>query len=682
MGSWADEEGLAYPLGQSWVEETQSYNFALYSKHAEAVTLLLFNREDLNTPCYTHDLDYRWHKTGRIWHARVPRAECNGAEYFAYRISGPGRSTGFEQHAFDPEKLVVDPYARCVFYPPGYDRYAAIGPGDNMGKAPLAVLLAPADVETPSRRCCVRHEADLVIYEMHVRGFTQNMNSGVPEAKRGTFAGVVDKIPYLQDLGVTAVELMPIFQFDPQEKNYWGYMPLFFFSPHEQYARSQGCARSRDEFRAMVDALHEAKLEVILDVVYSHSGEGNEEGPKFNLKLIDNSTYYLVDPKTSSYIDRSGTGNSLHCANATVRRLIVDSMTYWVKEMGVDGFRFDLASVLALNDDGTLNTGDPPIFGDIAGDPALQGVRLIAEPWDISAYELGRAFRGITWSQWNGKYRDTIQQFVRGDGGQVGEIASRIYGSADLFPDDITDTYHPYQSVNYIVSHDGFTLYDLVSYNKKHNEANGHNNEDGSTSYNWNCGWEGDKNVPDEVVRLRRRQIKNFLCLLFVSNGTPMIRMGDEFAQTQYGNNNPYNQDNETAWLDWERLKNNADLYRFTRKMIAFRKAHPSLCRSRFWRDDIRWYGVGSDPDWSESSRTLAFCVHGASQHDDDIYVMINVFPHALDFDIQETGPWLLAIDTAKPSPYDVPGEADYEEVAGSGYTVQGRAVVVLLKRR
>jgi isoamylase len=361
--------------------------------------------------------------------------------------------------------------------------------------------------------------------------------------------------------------------------------------------------------------------------------------------------------------------------------MVMDSLRYWKKEMHIDGFRFDLASVFSRNADGSLNWGHAPIFADIAGDPELGRLRLIAEPWDIGAYQLGRGFPGITWLQWNGRFRDDVRRFVKGDAGMVPDLMRRIYGSDDFFPDDRDDAYHAYQSVNYITSHDGFTLYDLVSYNEKHNWANGQNNQDGvNENYSWNCGYEGDRGAPAEVLALRRKQVKNFFCLLMLSNGTPMFRAGDEFLNTQFGNNNPYNQDNATGWLDWSQLQSNQDIFRFFKSMIAFRKSHPSLSRSRFWREDVAWYGTGAAADLSRDSHSLAFCLHGASQNDQDIYVMINAYWNNLEFQIQEgtASEWSRIVDTASPTPNDFSNSK--EPLRTPSYLVAPRSVVVLVR--
>jgi glycogen operon protein len=352
----------------------------------------------------------------------------------------------------------------------------------------------------------------------------------------------------------------------------------------------------------------------------------------------------------------------------------------------VDGFRFDLASVFARRPDGSLNYEDPPIFGDITSDPDLAGLRLIAEPWDAAgAYQLGPAFPGVAWAQWNGRFRDDVRRFVRSDAGMVPSLMRRLYGSDDLFPDDRASAYHAYQSVNYVTSHDGFTLWDLVSYQAKRNWMNGHDNRDGTDdNLSWNCGWEGDESVPADVVALRKRQAKNFLCLLLLANGTPMLHAGDEFLHTQGGNNNPYNQDNETSWLDWSRLDTNRDVFRFARLMIAFRKAHPSICRSRFWRHDVHWYGVGPGVDLSHDSRSFAYHLNGASQGDDDLYVMVNAYWEPLEFGVQEGRPsgWQRAVDTGQESPDDICEPGRGVPLTSVRYTVRPRSVVVLVRPR
>ena len=679
MKTWAQAEGSPLPLGVTWIEAEQAFNFALHAEHAESVTLLLYAPSDLVNPLLTFRFDFLHNKSGRIWHCRIPIAEMGEAHYYAYSVSG---QTAPQLHSFDPQKVLLDPYAKCIFFPPDFARELAEREGSNAGRAPLGALRGQRQAPDLDREHLQHHESDAIIYELHVRGFTKHASSGVDPARAGTYAGLVEKIPYLKDLGITVVELMPIFQRDPQEGDYWGYMPLSFFAPHAQYAGAGDHDEQHVEFRNMVKAFHQANIGVVLDVVYNHTCEGDHRGPIYSYKGIDAPAYYMLssDP-ANPYANYSGTGNTLNFGEGQVRKMVMDSLRYWKQEMRIDGFRFDLASVFSRNADGSLNWGHAPIFSEIAADPELGRMRLIAEPWDTGAYQLGRGFPGVTWLQWNGRFRDDIRRFVKSDPGMVPDLMRRIYGSDDLFPDTRADAYHAYQSVNYVTSHDGFTLYDLVAYNQKRNWANGHQNQDGmDQNYSWNCGYEGDDAVPSAVLALRRKQVKNFCCLLFLSNGTPMFRAGDEFLNTQFGNNNPYNQDNETGWLDWKQLQANGDIFRFFKNMIAFRKSHPTLSRSRFWREDVAWYGVGPGVDLSHDSRSLAFCLHGVSQGDDDIYVMINAYWEDLEFEIQEGTPqeWRRIVDTAQPSPDDFSEHG--LPLERTKYLVSPRSVVVLLR--
>lgn len=678
--SWEQIEGSPLPAGATWIEEERAFNFAIYAEHADSVTLLLYAPPDLANPAFTYRFDFLRNKSGRIWHSRIPIKDIGECRYYAYSVSGedlPG------VHGFDPQKVLLDPYAKAVFFPPDFDRKLAMREGSNAGKAPLGVLPGPRQEfdwgAVPQKQ---RHEADAIIYELHVRGFTKNPNSGVDPSRAGTFAGLVDKIPYLKDLGVTVVELMPVFQRDPQEGDYWGYMPLNFFCPHLEYCGDHRDDAQHLEFKNMVKAFHEAGIGIVLDVVYNHTCEGDHRGPIYSYKGLGSAGYYMMtgDP-ANPYANYSGTGNTLNFGRSHVRKLVTESLRYWNEEMHVDGFRFDLASVFSRNADGSLNWGHAPIFAEIASDPVLGPLRLIAEPWDAGAFQLGRGFPGMTWMQWNGRYRDDVRRFVKGDAGMVPDLMRRIYGSDDFFPDSLDETYHAYQSINYVTSHDGFTLYDLVSYNDKHNWANGQNNQDGmNQNYSWNCGHEGDAGASAEVLALRRKQVKNFFCLLMLSNGIPMFRAGDEFLNTQYGNNNPYNQDNTTGWLDWSQLRSNQDIFRFFKSMIAFRKTHPSLSRSRFWREDVSWYGTGTAADLSTDSHSLAFCLHGASQNDQDIYVMINAYWVELEFHIEENAAreWTRVVDTALPPPNDF--SDSNEPLQTLTYQVAPRSVVVMLR--
>jgi isoamylase len=676
---WEQAEGNPLPLGVKWIEEEQAFNFAVHSEHAESVTLLLYSPADLVKPLLTFRLDFLHNKSGRIWHCRVPVTKLGAACYYAYSVSG---ETIPQLYSFDPQKVLLDPYAKCIFFPPGFDRNLAMREGSNAGSAPLGGLSDQRSTFDWSGDRPPHHESDAIIYELHVKGFTKNPNSGIDASRAGTYAGLVEKIPYLKELGVTVVELMPVFQRDPQEGDYWGYMPLNFFAPHAQYASTHRADEQHLEFKNMVKAFHQADIDVVLDVVYNHTCEGDHKGPIYSYKGLDSAGYYMVssDP-ANPYANYSGTGNTLNFGQAHVRKMVIDSLRYWKRGMHIDGFRFDLASVFSRNADGSLNWGEAPIFSEIAADPELGPVRLIAEPWDTAAYQLGRGFPGLTWLQWNGRFRDDVRRFVKGDAGMVPEVMRRIYGSDDLFPDSLADAYHAYQSVNYVTSHDGFTLCDLVSYDRKHNWQNGNDNQDGTdANYSWNCGQEGDESVSPAVRALRCKQVKNFCCLLFLSNGTPMFRAGDEFLNTQFGNNNPYNQDNEIGWLDWGQLRSNEDIFRFFKRMIAFRKNHPSLSRSRFWREDIAWYGVGPTVDLSYDSHSLAFCLHGASQDDDDIYVMINAYWEELEFKVQEgtAQQWKRIVNTAMPSPDDFLD--DGIPLEQTKYRLAPRSIVVLCR--
>ena len=669
---WSVLEGASTPLGVTWIPDECAYNFALYSQTADRVVLKLFAPDELTTPCFQFEFDRFENKTGPVWHCRLPKSRIQEARYYGYSLDGPSNRGGRFQ-PFRPCKILLDPYARGVFFPPTYDRYEAVGHGSNAGRAPLGVLQEQNSFDWEGDEHPT-HDSDLILYELHVRGFTRNPNSGVESSHQGTFLGLRDKVPYLESLGITAVELMPVFEFDETEPNYWGYMPINFFSPHHRYGCHGGTGEQVCEFKEMIKAFHRAGIEVILDVVYNHTGEGDERGPTFSFRGIDDSAYYIAaNDDARIYADFSGTGNTLNCAHRAVRQLIVDSLRYWVREMHVDGFRFDLASVFSRNSDGSINVDDPPIFGDIASDPELSGVRMIAEPWEGNGlypnYELGfqalssvrrsccepqsscmcpptavllqRSFPGIGWRQWNDRFRTTVRHFVKSDPGYVADLMTRVYGSSDVFPDAPPQAYRPYQSVNYVTSHDGPTLYDLVSYN---------------SDESWNCGGrDGEDGLTPDVIALRERQIKNFICLLMLSNGTPMFRSGDELLQTQMGNTNPYDLDLSLTWLDWSRLQAHSGVFRFFQKMIEFRKMHPTLGRSLFWRDDVNWHGIGRDVDCSYDSRSLAYLLRGCSQRDVDLYVMMNAYWSELKFVIQDgqAYQWRRVADTSLISPDD-----------------------------
>lgn len=680
MSNWYRTEGSPHPLGMSFIAEDDAYNFALYSKHATSVKVLFYSDNDYVNPIAEVTLDPKIHKSQRVWHCRVPRSAIEDATLYGYQVDGHPASDPPFWHPFDPKKILLDPYAKETFFPPTFSRRAASDDGSNSGKAPLACLHTEDEAFDWQNDKPVRHEHDLVIYEMHLRGFTANENSGVAASSRGTFKGVVDKIPYLKELGITAVELLPVHQYDPQEDNYWGYMTLNFFSPHQHYSSDQGHGGAIKEFKTMVRELHKANIEVILDVVYNHTTEKDKGGPAYSFRGIDNSTYYFLNTNSNNpYHNFSGTGNTLRTDHPAVQEMIMASLRYWVTEMHVDGFRFDLASIFSRRSDG--ETGQAPIFSNIGSDPELANVRLIAEPWDAAGlFQLGRAFPETTWLQWNGAYRDDIRRFVKSDPGLVGAAIGRMYGSTDLFPDDLFNACRPFQSINYVNSHDGFTLYDQLAYNMKHNEANGHGNTDGhGDNHSWNCGWEGDQEVPTPVMQLRLRQAKNFLTLLLLSNGTPMFLAGDEFLQTQDGNNNPYNQDNKTSWLNWDRLTDMDDHFKFVKKLINFRKQHPSISRSHFWRDDVKWFGIDSvSVDFSLDSRSFGVFLRGGDVNDQDIYIMVNAHWESKRFSFMVPGPWGRVVNTYLAPPLDFLDEP--EQIAGTEYDVGGRSVAFFLK--
>ncbi len=503
--TWAHTEGLPLPLGVTWIEEDQAFNFAVCAEHAESVKLFLYSPTDLAKPVLTFQFDPIRNKSGRIWHCRIPLDQyvrCPLLRLLGFRARPSLVSAASITKRFFSIRMRNEFSSRR-----GLIASARWGLAPMPHSAPLGVLPEQHNAFDWAGDVSPRPESDAIIYELHVKGFTRHPNSGVHRSRAGTYTGLIEKIPYLKDLGITVVELMPVFQRDPHEKDYWGYMPLNFFAPHAEYG-AHGDDEQHLEFKNMVKAFHKARIAVVLDVVYNHTCEGDHLGPIYSLKGFDAAGYYMLssDP-TNPYANHSGTGNTLNFSQPHVRKMVMDSLRYWKNEMHIDGFRFDLASVFSRNADGSLNWGDAPIFSEIAADPELGRLALIAEPWDVGCYQLGHGFPGTTWLQWNARYRDDIRRFVRGDAGMVPDLMRRIYGSDDLFPDSREHAYHAFQTVNYIDCHDGFTLYDLVSYNHKHNWKNGHDNQDGmDANYSWNCGHEGDESAPAEVLALRRKQ--------------------------------------------------------------------------------------------------------------------------------------------------------------------------------
>ncbi len=669
MRKWLAVEGTPYPQGVSISKNKKGLNFSLYSKHGSRVQLLIYG-EDTFKPMLTYEFNPRINRTHHIWHCTLPFKKLEGAKYYAYRVFGPDSKMGF--HTFDPHKLLLDPFAKNVHFPKEFSRLAAERAGRNDGKAPLGVL-PPFEEEEKHEVTHVFHDYDLVIYEMHVKQFTANPNSGVPQSHQGTYQGVIDKIPYLVELGITAVELMPIHQWDPQEGSAWGYMTLNFFTPHLQYASDQKTINGHIiEFRRMVEALHEANISVILDVVYNHTTESDHTGPIYSHKGVDNSTYYLMryNGYELIYSNHSGTGNTVFSANMQSRRMILESLRFWVSEMGVDGFRFDLGSIFALDDEGQYNSDFYSIIHQISHDPVLSDVYVIAEPWDATfdsgGYLLGKDFPGNRWMQWNDKTRKIFRDFIRSENDLVSELIRRIYGSNDLFPgpeDDQLISRRPSQSINYIASHDGLTLYDMVSFTRPDMQS-------------WDCGHHGVKDVPSEVMNLRKKQVKNFITMLMLSNGTPMFRAGDEFLQTQFGQSNPYNVDDESVWMNWDRLNVYHDIFDYFKQIIAFRKDHPSIARGRFWQEDVAWFGPNGPVDDTVTSHTLAFYLRGTNPEfkleDEDIYVMINSFWEPIEFTIMEPGEWEQRFDTSQQD--QVQRKLDSDSIV-----VQGRSIVILV---
>ena len=672
--------GRPFPLGATPTEE--GVNFSVWGRHAVRLELLLFDDVDAERPSRVIALDPEVHRTYHYWHVFVPG--LRPGQLYAYRATGPfapGRGL-----RFDPDKALLDPYGRAVAVPRRYDREAACRRGDNAASAMRSVVadLSRYDWEgdLPLRRPFSR----TVIYELHVGGFTRHPSSGLPEAQRGTYAGLVEKIPHLKAMGITAVELMPVFAFDRQDAprgrlNYWGYSPVSFFAPHPGYATSADPLGVLDEFRDMVKALHRAGLEVILDVVYNHTAEGNEDGPTQSLRGLDNFAYYLLAHDWSRYANYSGCGNTLKAHHPVVRRLILDSLRHWVAEMHVDGFRFDLASVLSRDEHGQPMES-APIVWEIESDPLLAGTKLIAEAWDAAGlYQVGR-WVGDAWKEWNGRFRDDVRSFLKGDPGVAGRFADRLVASPDLYGNDKKD---PEQSVNFVTCHDGFTLNDLVSYDRKHNGANGEGDRDGTDdNRSWNCGVEGPTDDP-AIEALRSRQVRNFLATTLMAKGVPMLSMGDEARRTQHGNNNAYCQDNELTWFDWRLVDRHADLLRFVRQLVRLRLAfNPSLpsnvtLTDFLARSRVEWHGVRlGAPDWSHASSSVAV---GISALDGSfrIHALFNAWSEPLTFELPPTAlGWRRLVDTAQAPPHDACTWEEAPPVAEPSYRVEPRSVVVL----
>jgi glycogen operon protein len=679
------ERSKSFPLGAALVPG--GANFSVFAKPGTGVRLLLYDRVEDPEPARVIDLDPRADRTYHYWHVFVPGVAAG--QVYAYRAAGPfDPARGLR---FDPRKVLLDPYGKCVARPAGRSREAARRAEDNAATALRSVVADPGAYDWEGDAPLRRPFAETIIYEMHVAGFTRHPSSAVAPARRGTYAGLVEKIPYLRDLGVNAVELLPVFAFDEQDgpqglKNYWGYQPFAFFAPHPGYSSRPDPLGALDEFRDMVKALHRAGIEVILDVVYNHTAEGNEDGPTLSFRGLSNETYYILADDKSRYADYTGCGNTLNANESVVRRLILDSLRYWAEEMHVDGFRFDLASVLSRDEEGRP-TASPPVLWDIETDPVLANVKLIAEAWDAAGlYQVGR-FVGDSWKEWNGRFRDDVRAFLKGDNGTVSAMAFRITGSPDIYRQEERE---PEQSVNFVTCHDGFTLNDLVSFDGKHNAANLEGNRDGSDdNRSWNCGAEGATDDP-EIERLRNRQVKNFLTLTLLATGTPMLLMGDEIRRTQAGNNNAYCQDNEISWLDWTLVAKHADIFRFAKEAIALRLARnlpierlEITLNQLLLRQPIRWHGIKLDaPDWGHESHSLAASVRLLG-HPLLLHIIVNAYWRQLEFELPPLvpgrGSWRRCIDTSLDPPYDICGWGDAPQVVGSTYAAGPRSVVLLI---
>jgi len=687
------------PLPWGAHQRGDGVNFALFSRHATRVRLEFYQNPDDDSAFRTIDLDPVRHRTGDVWHVWV-RGIPPG-QLYGYRIDGPYQPE--EGHRFNPHKLLLDPFARAIAgvrdwnfrAARGYDSSSnladlSISTVDNSGVAPKCVFMDHYfdwEGDLPLKRPL----SDTVIYETHVRGFTIHPRSGVAYA--GTFRGLVEKIPYLQDLGVTAIELMPVLEFNENEstrlnprtrerlKNYWGYDPVAFLAPKESYGIQGSPGRQTLEFRQMVKTFHRAGIEVILDIVLNHTAEGNETGPTICLRGTENSVFYMLENNRRYYKNFSGVGNTLNANHPVVREYVINVLRHWVMRTHVDGFRFDLASVLGRDQQGNI-LRNAPLLESIAEDPILRDVKLIAEAWDAGgAYQVG-SFSECRWAEWNGRFRDDVRRFWRGDAGMMGQFAQRICGSSDLYQGSGKG---PASSLNFVTSHDGFTLNDLVCYAQKHNEENGEYNQDGTdANYSDNCGVEGPSESPS-VEGLRNRLIKTFLLSLFVSRGVPMLLGGDEFRRTQRGNNNAYCQDNEVSWFDWSLLERHKEIHRFTREMMVFRRAHAVLRKDVFYTDaDIKWFGPqGATPDWTDP-RQKSFACLILGQSEPDLFLMFNAGLDAVDFAIPalQHRIWRVAVDTSRAAPEDVyPVGKEPLFEAQISFPLEARSSAILLAR-
>ena len=659
---------IPVPYGAHVVEK--GVQFTIFSRNATRVWLMLFNAPDDATPAAEYELTPEKNRIGDVWHLHVE--DAREGQYYLYRMEGetPRDTANF----FDPNQWLLDPYALAVSGAPRWGDAQGLTPGKPPKNGPLfpkAVIVRNmfdwSEDHTPRTPL-----SKSIIYEAHVRGFTAHSSSGVNHP--GTYRGLIEKIPYLRDLGVTAVELLPTQEFNEMEyylengnrrglRNFWGYSTLAFFAPNQRYAHAGSHGQQVREFQEMVVALHKAGIEVILDVVFNHTAEGGDGGPTYSFRGIDNSIFYMMEPNRPHYKNFSGCGNTVNSNHPVVRKFIMDCLRYWVLHMHVDGFRFDLASVLTRGPDGKI-LPNPPIVEDIAEDPALRDTKIIAEAWDAAGtYQVGK-FPNERWSEWNGMFRDEVRRFWKGEKEMLGKFATRIAGSSDLY-NKLNQT--PLKSINFVTCHDGFTLCDLVSYEGKRNEENGEDNRDGENhNFSANYGEEGPSDDP-AILAVRKRQQKNLLATVFLSQGVPMIAAGDEFSRTQQGNNNAYCQDNEISWIDWNLLGEHTDLQSFVKKLVAFRKAHSCLRRTCFFAGkapdatnaDILWFGPdGAEPDWKKDA-SLACLINGQREFtgdaddDDSLLLLFNPGEEPVNFRVPPAPnkPWMLALTTEEEPP-------------------------------
>lgn len=667
--------------------------FTLFSRHATRVWLMLFDTPDADTPAQEYELTPERNRIGDLWHLFAPGAREH--QFYLYRAEGqtPHSAVNF----FNPAQWLLDPYALAVARPPGWGNTAGLAPGRPLMRGaafPKGIIVRDRFDWSGDHRPRIPLP-ETVIYETHLRGFTVHPQARVRHA--GTYAGFREKIPYLRDLGITAVELLPVQEFNEMEYflegqqrsglcNFWGYSTLAFFAPNGRYAHAGTVGQQIHEFKELVLALHQAGIELILDVVFNHTGEGGDLAQTYSLRGLDNSIYYMMDGSGLHYTNYSGCGNTINSNHPVVRDFIMNCLRYWVLNMHVDGFRFDLASVLTRGPDGGV-LPNPPLVEQIAEDPVLRDTKIIAEAWDAAgAYQVG-SFPSHRWSEWNGHFRDDVRRFWRRDPGMLGRFATRLGGSSDLFGHHAQS---PAKSINFITSHDGFTLRDLVQYEAKHNQDNAEDNRDGeNNNFSSNYGVEGPATDP-ALAALRLRQQKNMLATLFIAQGVPMLLAGDEFSRTQRGNNNAYGQDNEISWVDWGLLKEHASLHRFVRDLITFRRAHPALRRAAFFRGpqgdepwpDIRWFGPRSQaPDW-DCGWAVGLVISGTRAHTgaevdgDDLCFLVNndLVAQPFTLPVRPGAAWRLAWTTQDETPLWTPD--------GATVIVEARSVTALAAPR